>query len=204
MKTTIKTVVSTALVAVVLSASAFTTVAAEKVKVMEMASINPAIKKIVIKGNVKVTLVQSYNEQVAMDEENFDKVSIKQIGYTLNISSESKTPVKVTVYVYDPYRIDASENACVTTVGRFNVKHLQVMVRDNAVASIKAKTESLYTVVNGNANLELRGSTANHIIKTDGLAILNTEGLAALKTDRVTSDTEVAMNKKPASTPSKL
>jgi hypothetical protein len=198
MKTTLKTVVSTALVALVLSASAFTTVAAEKVKVLEMASVNPAIKKIIISGNVKVMLVQSYNEQVALDEENFDKVSIKQVGYTLNISSDSKTQIQVTVFVSDPYRIDASNNACVSTVGRFDVKHLQVMVRDNAVASIKAKTESLYTVVNGNASLELKGSTANHIIKTDGIAILKTEGLAALKTDRISAETDVAMNKKPS------
>lgn len=204
MKTRLKTVVSSALVALVLSASALTAVAAEKVKVLEMTSGNPAIKKIIISGNVKVLLVQSYNEQVALDEENFDKVTIKQVGYTLNISSEAKNPITVTVYVYDPYRIDASNDACVSTVGRFNVKHLQVMVRDNAVASIKAKTESLYTVVNDHASLELKGYTANHIIKTDGLAILKTDGLAALKTDRVTPDADVAMTKKPAKAPNKL
>lgn len=197
MKTTIKTVVSTALVALVLSASAFTTVAAEKVKGLETLAFNQAIKKIVITGNVKVMLVQSYTEQVAMDESDFDKVSIKQLGYTLNLSSNESKPVTVTVYVSDPYRIDASNNASVSTIGKFSVKHLQVMLRDNAVASIKAKTESIYTVVNGHANLELKGSTANHIIKTDGLATLDTREFAALKTDRISNEGEVAMIGKP-------
>lgn len=200
MKTALKTVVSTALTALVLSASAFTSVAAENVKTLEAFKSTQEIKKIVVTGNVKVMLIQSYNEQVALDEENFDKVSIKQVGYTLTIASNEKNPVTVTVYAYNPYRIDASNNASITTVGRFDVQHLQVMLKDNAVASIKAKTESLYTVVNGNANLELKGSTANHIIKKGGLATLKTEDFAALKTDHVNADMEVAMVAKPAKT----
>lgn len=199
MKTSLKTVVTTALTALVLSASVFTSVAAENVKVLEIASVNPEIKKIEISGNVKVELIQSYNEQVMLADYDMDKVSIKQKGYTLSISSNEKRPVTVTVYVHEPYRITASEQASVRTLGKFNVKHLQVMLKDDAVASIKAKTESLYTVINGRADLELKGSTANHIIKANGLAKLNTEEFAALKTDHVV-DTEVAMIAKPART----
>lgn len=199
MKTSLKTVVTTALTALVLSASVFTSVAAENVKVLEMASANPEIKKIEISGNVKVELIQSYNEQVMLADYDMDKVSIKQKGYTLSISSNEKRPVTVTVYVHEPYRITASDQASVRTLGKFNVKHLQVMLKDDAVASIKAKTESLYTVINGRADLELKGSTANHIIKANGLAKLNTEEFAALKTDHV-ADTEVAMIAKPART----
>lgn len=198
MKTALKTMVSTALTALVLSASAFTLVAAANVKTPEAFKSAQEIKKIVITGNVKVMLIQSDNEQVTLDQENLDKVSIKQIGYTLTIASNEKNPVTVTVYAYNPYRIDASNNTSVTTVGRFDVQHLQVMLKDNAFASIKAKTESLYTVVDGHANLELKGSTANHIIKKEGFATLKTEDFAALQTDRVKAEEEVAMVGKPA------
>jgi hypothetical protein len=199
MKTSLKNLVATALTAIVLSSSVFTSVAAENVKFSGMAHVNPEIKKVIVSGNVKVLLVQSNREWVSLDEDKMDKVSIKQVGHTLTLSSTEKEPVMLTVYVTDPYRIDASNNACVKTVGTFNVKHLQVMVKDNAVAYVKAKTESIYTVVNGNANLELGGSTANHIIKTDGIGKLNMENFAALKTDNMSHEIEVAMLAKPTS-----
>jgi len=198
MKTSLKNLVAIALTAIVLSTSVFTSVAAENVKFFGMAAVNPEIKKVVVTGNVKVLLIQSNREWVSLEEDQMEKVSIKQIGHTLTLSSTEKEPVMLTVYVSDPYRIDVSNNACVRTIGTFNVKHLQVMVKDNAVAYVKAKTESIYTVVNGNADLELGGSTANHIIKTDGIAKLKTENFAALKTDNMSHETEVAMIVKPA------
>jgi hypothetical protein len=200
MKTSLKNVVASALTALVLSASAFTSVAAETVKFSGMASVNPDIKKVIVTGNVKVLLVQSYKEWVSLDEDKMDKVSIKQVGHTLTLSSTEKEPVMLTVYLNDPYRIDVSKNACVRTVGTFNVKHLQVMVKDNAVAYVKAKTESLYTVINGNSDLELHGTTAKHFIKTDGIGKLKTENLAALQTDHLSHDTEMAMLAKPSAT----
>jgi len=198
MKTSLKNVVSAALTALVLSTSVFTSVAAEKVKFSGLSSVNPEIKKVVVTGNVKVLLVQSYNEWVSLEEDKMGKVSIKQVGHTLTLSSTEREPVMLTVYVNDPYRIDVSNNACVKTAGTFNVKHLQVMVKDNAVAYVKAKTESIYTVVNGNADLELQGSTAKHFIKTDGIGKLKMENFAALQTDHMSHENEVAMIAKPS------
>jgi hypothetical protein len=198
MKTTVKNLVAIALTAIVLSTSAFTSVAAEQVQFSGMAKVNPEIKKVIVTGNVKVLLVQSNREWVSLDEDKMDKVSIKQVGHTLTLNSTEREPVMMTVYVSDPYRIDVSNNACVKTVGTFNIKHLQVMVKDNAVAYVKAKTESIYTVVNGNADLELQGSTANHFIKTDGIGKLKTENFAALNTAHSSHETEVAMIAKPS------
>jgi len=199
MKTSLKTVVTTALTALVLSTSVFTSFAAEKVNTMDVNPFNPEIKRVIVSGNVKVLLVQSFYEQVAVEDGYADKVSVKQVGHTLTVNSNEKNPVTVTVYVYEPYRIVASDKATVRTVGKFDVKHLQVMLKGDAVAYIKAKTESLYTVVNDRADLELHGSTANHIIKSDGLAKLRTDNFAALKIDRVAPENEVAMNVNPAS-----
>jgi hypothetical protein len=191
---TLKTLFATALTAIVLSTTVFATNAAARGTIIEIRTANPDIKKVVIKGNLKVFIVQSRAEWISLDEGDVNRVSIKQVGNTLTLGSSEKTPVTVTLYVKDVYRIDASNNSSVKTVGKFDVKYLQVMLRDNATARIKANTESLYTVTSDHANLELLGTTQKHIVKTNGIAIMNTEKFAALVTNHESADTETAMN----------
>lgn len=191
----LQTVLTFAMTAVVLSATVLASTAAEKVNhPTAVAAVNPDIKKLLVTGNIRVFLVQSDREWVSLDQEDTGKVSVKQIGHTLTISSSEKSPVSVTVYVKDLYRVDASDQAVVKTIGKLNVKNLQIMLRDNATARIKANTESLYTVVNNHANLELLGATAIHIVKTDGIAIVNTNKLVAVTTNHEPQETEVAVN----------
>lgn len=194
MKTSLKTVLTLAMTAIVLSASSLTSSAAIICRKLEMSLANPEIKKVIVTGNVKVFLVQSKSEWVSYDENQVDVISIKQVGNTLSLGSLTTEPVTITVYVKDLYRIDASNTAEVKTAGCFKLKNLQVILKDNARARVKANTESLYTVINGNANLELLGTTDSHILKSDGIAILNTERFAALKTEYVTSEEAVALN----------
>jgi len=192
---TLKTLFSSAMIAIVLSATVFTSTAAARGTMIDIRSANPDIKKVVVTGNLKVFVVQSKSEWISLDEEDRDQVSIKQVGNTLTVGSSVKRPISITVYVKDIYRIDASQQACVKTIGKFNVKYLQVMLRDNATARIKANTLSIYTVVNDRADLELLGNSEKHIIKAQGTATMNTERFAALVTNHEQPDTETAMIK---------
>ena len=184
MKTSITTVLKSSLLATVLMASMFISNASAETIIIGCrgGSAETDIKKVVATGNVKVTLIQNGREWVQMDELDSSKVSLKQIGNTLTISSSESTPVLVTVYVKDIYRIAASGKASVKTAGKFNVKYLQVMLKDDAEARVKASTESIYTAIDGKAKLELLGTSGKHIIKTSGFAKMDTDKFAALKT----------------------
>lgn len=192
---TLKTLLTSTLTAVILTATVLTSNAAEGIVSPAAVSVtNPDIKKIVVTGNTRVYLVQDKREWVSMSDDDLSKVSVKQVGHTLTINSSEQTPVNVTVYVKDIYRIDASNTVMVKTVGKFNVKFLQVMLRDDATANIKTNTESLYTTIDDHASLELQGKTAKHIVKTNGSAVLKANKFAALATSHESIDADVAMN----------
>ncbi|WP_348619908.1 GIN domain-containing protein [Pedobacter lusitanus] len=195
MKTSFKTLAVSAMTAIILSGTVFGSFASEKsVASAKVISFNDDIKRVVVMGNTKVSLVQSSTEFVSIDEGEREKVSIKQMGNTLTVSSSEETPVKVTIYVKDVYRIYASDNASVRTVGTFKQSYLQVILRDHAVAYIKAKTESMYTDLDGEAYLDLSGATDNHTIKNAGIGSLKTERFAASKTENLPVESRWAMN----------
>lgn len=194
MKNSLKTLATSAMTAIVLSATVFSSIAAEKVVPIEKVSTKMDIKRVIVQGNTKVRLVQSKSEWVSVEESEMDKISVKQTGNTLTVSSSEKTPVTVTVYVKDIYRICALNNAEVSTSGTFNLAYLQVIVRDNAVANIKANTESMYTDMDGVGSLDLAGATESHIIRNSGLGSLKMDKLAALKTENLSVESSLAMN----------
>src|SRR5690606_35769377 len=148
MKTSIKTLVSAAFCAIVLSSAVGTpTFAAEQTTFSRRISM-PKFKKIIVSGNVDVLLVQNNKTGVIINEDALHaRLKVTQQGETLKIVSSQVDRVEVTVYVNDIFRIDASENASVKTFSGLNLKYLQVFLHDNAVAEIHANTESLYTVV---------------------------------------------------------
>ncbi|MBB5636787.1 hypothetical protein HDF26_005263 [Pedobacter cryoconitis] len=194
MKNSLKTLVTSAMTAIILSATVFSSIAAEKVVPVVAASAKMDIKRVIVQGNTRVHLVQSKNEWVSVEESEMDKISVKQMGNTLTVSSSEESPVTVTVYVKDLYRISALDNSEVSTIGTFNLAYLQVILRDNAVAHIKANTESMYTDMDGLGSLELAGTTESHTIKNSGLGSLKTEKLAALRTDNLPVESRLAMN----------
>jgi hypothetical protein len=183
MKTLFNTVLKSGSIAIVLLASVFSLTASAAAVKIDMGSANTDIKKLIVTGNTKVLLVQSAKEFVSMEELDMKKVSVKQIGNTLTINSAESSPVTVTVYVKALYRIDASDQANVRTVGKFNLKYLQVMLKDDASAHVKSTTGSLYTVINDRANLELIGTSEKHVSEIAGIAKMNTDKFAASKTD---------------------
>ena len=195
MKTLFNTVLKSSSMAIVLLASVFSLTASAATIAVERAAVNPDIKKVIVTGNTKVLLVQNTREYVTVDAVDLDKVSLKQVGNTLTINSSESNPVTVTVYVKDLYRIDAADEASIKTSGNFNLTNLQIMLKDDAKARVKATTESLYTVIDGHANLELIGTSANHISKMAGIATIDTDKFAAVKTESVTAGTDgVAFN----------
>ena len=195
MKTLFNTVLKSGSIAIILLASVFSLTATAATFTAEMGINNQDIKKVIITGNTKVILIQGPKEHVTMDELDLEKVSLKQVGNTLTISSNESSPVTVFVYVKDIYRIDGSDNSSVRTSGNFNLENLQVMLKDDASARVKATTGSLYTTINDRAKLELIGTSESHVSRLAGVAKMDIDQFAALKTDCVAvSDEVVAFN----------
>jgi len=195
MKTLFNIVLKSGSIAIILLASVFSLTATAATFTAEMGINNQDIKKVIITGNTKVILIQGPKEHVTMDELDLEKVSLKQVGNTLTISSNESSPVTVFVYVKDIYRIDASDNSSVRTSGNFNLENLQVMLKDDASARVKATTGSLYTTINDRAKLELIGTSESHVSRLAGVAKMDIDQFAALKTDCVAvSDEVVAFN----------
>lgn len=195
MKTLFNTVLKSGSLAIILLASVFTLSASAATVTLEKSPSNPDIKKVIVKGNTLVKLVHSQTESVAMDQLDLDKVTVKQIGNTLTISSTTTSPVLVFVYVKDIYRIDAADQANVSTSGKFEMANLQIMLKDEATARIKADTKSLYTVISDRAELKLIGNTDKHISKITGWAKIDTAKFAAVDSEVVKSrQRAVALN----------
>ncbi|MBC6112048.1 GIN domain-containing protein [Pedobacter fastidiosus] len=183
MKTSIKTLIASSLTAIVLSTAMFTTSVSAADKITKTVSAPTNFKRISVKGNVEVVLVQRGIEGVAYADENAGKVSITQEGDILRINSTDKNYTKLIVYVNNIFRIEASENAVVKTEGKITTKFLQVFLKGNAHADLNTSTEGLYTVIKENADLKLSGSTDNHTLVMGKTPKLTMDRFAALKTN---------------------
>ncbi|GGH02046.1 GIN domain-containing protein [Pedobacter zeae] len=183
MKTSIKTLIATALTAIALSSAAFTSPVSATEK--EPGTILKAAdyKKISVKGNVELTIIQRSNPGIFYNDDNTGTAKVIQDGDHLKITSISAEKTKLTVYVNDFYRIEASENAIVKTDGKLRTKYLQIFLKGNAHAEINTSTEGLYTVISDNADLKLSGSTDNHTLVMGKSQKLTIDRFAALKTN---------------------
>ncbi|RLJ79679.1 GIN domain-containing protein [Pedobacter alluvionis] len=182
MKTSIKTLTKSVLAAIVLSSAIFSTnvMADEKQPIKMSAPKN--ISQVIVNGNVEITLVQGQKESVSYNDDNTGKVKVIQDGHALKITSADGNTAKITVYVKNIYRVQASENAVVKTSGKLDSKYLQLFLKGDAVAEINSNTESLYTVIEGRADLKLSGATAEHILVMGSTPKLNLDRFAAIKT----------------------
>ncbi len=198
MKTSIKTLIATSLTAIVLSSAVFTTsVSATEKEPVTIAKIK-AFKRISVKGNVELTIVQNGHPGVAYTEDNAGTAKIVQDGDHLKITSTGTEKTKLTVSINDLYRIEALENAVVKTEGKLTTKYLQIFLKGNAHAEINTSTEGLYTVIAVNADLKLSGSTDNHTLVMGNSQKLTIDRFAALKTN-ISSVETVAIEKEIAS-----
>lgn len=184
MKTLAKALFASSL-AFVLSTSALFAAASETPKPTS-ATNTLTFKRIMIKGNVELTIVQGSRTGIAYDDSNSGKVKVTQKGDGLDITSENNETAKITVYVNDIYRIHAMDDAKVKTRGQIKAQYLQVFLSGNASLELNSNTEGLYTVIEGKANLNLSGSTKEH-------------SLVMGKTQRLTMDKFAALTTKTAS-----
>ncbi|MET1056305.1 MAG: DUF2807 domain-containing protein [Pedobacter sp.] len=197
MKTLFNNLLKTGSLALILLASVFTLNASAATVTVDMGHGTPDIKKVIVTGSTRVILVQSDKEFVTMDSLDMKNVAVTQLGSALTINSNESNPVTVTVYVKNPYRIDASGKSDVKTQGKFNLVNLQVILKDDATARVKATTGSIYTVINDRANLQLIGTTGKHVYQTADVAKMDTAKFAAVQTQNVSIHTEaVALNVK--------
>ncbi|MCX2492604.1 DUF2807 domain-containing protein [Pedobacter sp. PF22-3] len=182
MKTSIKTLTKSVLAAIILTSAIFSTnvMAGEKQPVKMSAPKN--ISQVIVSGNVEITLIQGQKESVSYNDDNNGTVKVIQDGHALKINSVDGNIAKITVYVKNIYRVQASENAVVKTTGKLDTKYLQLFLKGDAVAEINSNTESLYTVIEGRADLKLSGATQEHILVMGSTPKLNLDRFAALKT----------------------
>ncbi|WP_316819886.1 GIN domain-containing protein [Pedobacter gandavensis] len=170
MKTAIKTLIASTLTAIVLTSSAFTTIAKEK-SPMEMAA-TLQFNKIVVTGNAKVILVQGNKEGIrSYDTIEEMNTTVKQKGYTLYINSTDNSTIYV--QVKDLQRIDVANTASVKTSGKFDLAVLQIFLKDEAKANVNAKVASLYTNMSDESDLKLAGSSIEHQLVRNGVSKLN-------------------------------
>lgn len=180
MKTSLKTLIASALTAVVLSSSSLTANATDKEHTIAVSALID-FNKVVITGNVNVELVQSEKQKVVICETyNKATTSVMQRGDKLFISSTEAEPVNVIVYIKDLQRIDASNTASVLTRGCFSSSVLQVFLKDKAKAFVNAETGSLYTMIKDNSELKLKGSSKDYVAVTGKGAKLKADKFAAL------------------------
>ena len=183
MKTSIKMLIASSLTAIVLSTSVFSTaVSATEMTPTKIYNIRN-VKRVSVKGNVEVTIIQRSTPGVNYTEDNIGTAKIMQDGDNLKITSSDKALAKVIVYVTDIFRIEASENAVVRTEGKLITQYLQIFLKGNAHAEINTSTEGLYTVIKDHADLKLSGSTDNHTIVMGKTQKLTIDKFAALKTN---------------------
>lgn len=182
MKTLVKTLFASALIAVFLTSATVTAFASGPQKHYVKVASPFTFHRIEVTGNVIVVVSQKSKEEVAIEGYyNRSRTSIKRQGYTLIINSTEIEPVTIHVSVIDLQRIDASNTAIVRTEGKMNVKYLQVFLKDEARADVTANTESLYTHISGNANLKLSGSTQDHTVLKDRISKLTLQDFIASK-----------------------
>jgi len=143
-----------------------------------------APKKLIISGNVEVTLVQDYESKKLYTNEGTAKARIYSTDDAIYVSTKKNSETaKITLYVSNIYRVDVSGNAVVNTKNTLNTQHLQIILQDDAKADISSKTESLYTKLSNETALKLNGSTQLLAISTNELATLNTKNFRAAKTE---------------------
>lgn len=189
MKTSLKTLFAVILGCVMI-ANAGTVHATETNKNFTTISSVKNIAKIVVRGNVKLILIQASKESVNVYDNYYGKNAlVQQQGNTLRISSFEKTPLSVVVFVNNLDAISASDESTVKTVGKFHLLNLDVNLQDQASADIDANMVRLSTSVKDKADLKLCGSADSHTVVMSDFGSLNMDQFVSNDTSISTANT---------------
>ncbi len=141
-------------------------------------------KKLVISGNVEVTIVQDAEASKLYTNDGVAKVRVYEDAGVIYVSTKkNQETAKITIYVDNISRIDVSGEAKVNTKNTLNVQYLQVILKDKAKANINAISESLYTKLMNESSLKLQGKTGSFAVSTNELAQLNADNFKAKTTE---------------------
>lgn len=192
MKTSIKTKIAAVFTLILLSGAIVppTTFAAGEQPLKKEALL--PFKRIIVKGNVELTLCQRKSIGIRYSDDNLGSVKVTQTGQKISITGTSKEPAKIIVYVDDFYRIEGADHATIKTDGQLKTPFLQVILKDNAKAEIDSETKGLYTHIADHTQLILSGSTDNHIINMGITPKLTINHFAALTTSVVSKESQMA------------
>jgi hypothetical protein len=202
MKTSFNSILATSLIALAISTSSV--YATEKVKTkkakaetVDASSVKvSSIKKIIVGDNVEVTISQSAASKVLYTNDGATDVLVKKIGNSLYVNSKNLSqPAKITVYVDDIYRIEASENALVQVNNSITLKYLQVFIKDNAKVDLNANTENLFTSLKGFSTLSLTGYTDFYSVDMEKDARITINQFKSKKTEMNSPSIYVASRK---------
>ena len=188
MKNQIKTLCATSLTALTLLTStvyAYESIIPVKEKSVSATAFNiSSINKLNVSGNIEVIIIQNDKSKTLYTNEGDEEVSVKKIGNSLFINSKNNNKTaKITLYLDDIYRIEASENATITAQNELNLKYLQVFLKDNANVNLNTKTQELFTKLDGNSTMSLKGNTDSYIIEMSVSARISLDKFKSLKTD---------------------
>ncbi|MDQ0966644.1 hypothetical protein QFZ20_002047 [Flavobacterium sp. W4I14] len=191
MKTSIKTLIVIASAVVALTAALPNNLRATEKNTTLLYKIQN-FRRIVIKGNVEVMLVQRPAIGISFADDNAGSVKVIQQGEVLRITGIDNEKCKLVIYVNDIYRIEADQNAVVKTKAKLSTKFLQIILKGNAFADIDTNSEGLYTEILDNSTLKLKGNTNHHTLVMGKAPNLTIERFAAAQTDvsRVETITE--------------
>jgi len=182
MKTSIKMLMATAVTAIGLTTTLPVSLKATEKSRTTLYKIQN-FRKILIKGDVEVTLVQRPAIGIAYADDNGGTVKVTQQGEVLRITGPYKEKCKLIIYVNDIYRIEADENAVVKTEAKLTTKFLQIILKGNASADINTSSDGLYTEILDKSKLKLKGSTNRHTLVMGNLSNLTIDHFAAAQTD---------------------
>lgn len=194
MKTSAKTLIALAFTAIIMSTSGFVNQAVASEKAPSSVDKTLKFNKIVVTGNVNVTLVQKAKTDVKSYGYDDTMPTVVQKGYTLYITGAEDAKADVTISVADLVRIEAYNGAHVRTVGNFDLNVLQIFLKDDATANVKGDIASLYTVIKDQADLKLSGTSKKYVMEKNDTATLNTQNFAAVRTETHSLDNMVAVN----------
>jgi hypothetical protein len=191
---TLKTLFATVLIAITVCFSSF---AAD--------SNVSSIRKIIVKGNAKIVLVQKDKESVnVLESIDSAKSNIKMVGNTLMVVSTEESPITVMVYVRDLFRVEAFDNANISVRGQLNLPYLQVLLHDNAKASINVISKGVYSVIDDKSTLKLKGVSNEHIVLRSKISRIQMDNFVCVSTTSTNIKDTVIKSSNQAYTSNKL
>ncbi|KIA95080.1 hypothetical protein OC25_06985 [Pedobacter kyungheensis] len=184
MKRYLKTQIALLLIILLLIPLCPTLANAKLHKPIKTGRISP-FRKILIKGNIEVLLIQKPGLNISYTDDNEGNALVTQQGEILSITGTSTTRCKIRVYVNELYRIEASENAIVKTDGILSLKYLQIILKGNSSADINTTSQQLYTAIHDKSKLYLKGNTDTHFLFMDKTPSLTFDQFAVLRTQLI-------------------